>query len=610
MNAQMVKKIKLGITIAIIFCFVWFLIISPMNTFHENEKKLEKAARRYFELNHTQLPTGERIQTVSLQTLYHKSFIEGDLFIPYTTKTCSVSDSWVKVRKENGEYKYYVYLQCGILSSHIDHKGPEIHLNGDEEMTVGVGEKYKEPGVRSVVDDNDGKIKIEDVTIKGSVDTSKTGSYEITYTAFDSFNNKSTVTRTVTVVQKFRSTVKKLLKDTTNFTGLPTNNYVMISNMLFRIYGLDSNNNVIIVADEDVANVNHTKLDKWLDYYYNDCINDKAKKMIIKAKYCNMELTDTSLDTTQCSSYTNERYVYIPSAIEVNKANTGEGNFMKPNTMSWVANKKSGGTLAYLTRSFFFDEAAGQSYMSFDEKDNYGVRPMMTLKGGLLITGGNGSFEKPFVFGDTKKARSGSMLNERYTGEYFKDSGTIWRIIKKEEDGTIKAISNNSLRNYTKEQALIRMLQTTPYPTDKGYLYNPKNKNSVAYYINNTAVGYVDTSKIVNHDFSVPIYKKRVVYGDEKETKTYKAILSAPDMYEIFSAQPNDLDAEYTRSYWLKNSVDSDEWLVSYVTDIGVAYTESLRTVGRYGVRVVAYFKADTVVINGSGTLLDPYVIK
>ena len=204
MKSETVKKIKLLITFVIIIGFVWFLVVSPMITFRSNEKKLENAAKRYFELNSRELPTGERVKTVGLNTLYHKSFIEGDLYIPYTHKTCSIENSWVKVKKENNEYKYYTYLECGILSSTIDHKGPEITLNGGNSVTVGKGEKYTDLGVRSVIDNVDGKISTKEVTVKGEVDTSKVGTYEVKYIAFDSLSNKTEVTREVKVVQKLK----------------------------------------------------------------------------------------------------------------------------------------------------------------------------------------------------------------------------------------------------------------------------------------------------------------------------------------------------------------------------------------------------------------------
>ena len=201
MNKEALKKIKLVITIALVLAFVWFLIISPMITFHNNEGRLEEAAKRYFELNSNELPSGENIKTISLKTLYHKAFIKNDLYIPYTSKTCSIENSWVKVKRVNGEYKYYTYLECGVLSSTIDHKGPVITLNGDKKVTVGKGEEYKDAGVKSVVDNVDGKLNVKNVTITGEVDTSKIGTYEIKYTTFDSLKNKTVVTIIATGVE-------------------------------------------------------------------------------------------------------------------------------------------------------------------------------------------------------------------------------------------------------------------------------------------------------------------------------------------------------------------------------------------------------------------------
>ena len=150
MNKKAVRKIKLMVTCAILFGFLWFLVLSPMITFHDNEKTLEEAARRYFDLNPNELPTGERVKTVYLNTLYHKSFLKNDLRIPLTKKTCSIENSWVKVKRVNGDYKYYTYLECGVLTSNIDHKGPTIKLRGDKEMTIDVGNAYEEPGIESV----------------------------------------------------------------------------------------------------------------------------------------------------------------------------------------------------------------------------------------------------------------------------------------------------------------------------------------------------------------------------------------------------------------------------------------------------------------------------
>ena len=175
-----VGKVRFLIVLAIIGTFVWFLVISPMLTFHGNEKKLEEAAKRYYELNQNEIPTGQRVKTLSLKKLFDGAYIKKDMYVPYTKKTCSVENSWVKVkRNNNNELDYYVYLDCGILQSNVDHEGPEIKLIGSDEVTIGVGEVYKDEGIKSVVDNKDGKLKNEDVDIVSKVDTSKIGTYDV-----------------------------------------------------------------------------------------------------------------------------------------------------------------------------------------------------------------------------------------------------------------------------------------------------------------------------------------------------------------------------------------------------------------------------------------------
>ena len=594
MEKGKVKKIKFLITIVIILGFVWFLILSPMITFHRNEKKLEAAAKRYFELNSRELPTGERIKTIGLNTLYHKSFIEGDLYIPYTHKTCSIENSWVKVKRVNNEYKYYTYLECGILSSTIDHKGPDITLNGNNSITVGKGEKYTDMGVRSVVDNVDGKLNVKDVTIKGSVDTSKIGTYEIKYIAFDSLKNKTEVVREVKVVQKLDGTIKSTLKDKKNFKGMPENNYIRLSNQLFRVYGLTNDYNVIVVADEDIANVNYSKLDEWLDYYYRN-LNDITKKMIVETKFCNMSANESNINSTKCSNYTKKKKIYIPSVVEVNKAQDGEKNFMKPNTISWVANSKGDGKEAYVTRNVFFYEEAGKDFIPYEINDNYGVRPMFTIKGNSLISGGTGTIDDPYVFGDSKKAKGGTLLNERYTGEYVSIDGKEYRIVSVENDGTTKVISNFTIND--KVQASGRKNKI---------VYNPKDKNSAAYYINNKVGKYVDSSYFINHQIDVPIYKNKIIYGKEIDTKKYKAVFSAPNMYEMFSAQPQNFD---TNSYWMCNT-SNGERITGAMYDIGVPINERIESFTELQIRFVGYLKKDTVISSGNGTLDKPYILK
>ena len=76
-----------------------------------------------------------------------------------------------------------------------DKEGPEITLEGNEEMFVTVGNGFNDPGAKAT-DKCDGNIEVK---TSGSVDTSKNGDYTITYSAKDKAGNESKKTRKVTV---------------------------------------------------------------------------------------------------------------------------------------------------------------------------------------------------------------------------------------------------------------------------------------------------------------------------------------------------------------------------------------------------------------------------
>ena len=601
MNKKTISFLKLLVVVVIVALFAWFIFIKPSYNFSKYEKTLEEAAVRYYQLNQTELPTGKRVATVTMQTLYHKSYLKEDFYIPYTDKPCDLKESWVKVRKVDGEYKYYTYLQCGAMKSTVDNKGPEIKLNGSDVVTVDLGSKYKEPGVKSVVDNTDGKMDVKDVIVDSKkVDTEKIGTYKVTYTATDGLKNKTTVERTVEVVSKIKNAVKIANDKKDYYQGSNPANFVRLSGMLFRVIGVDGNN-VRIVADEDIANVNYSGISPWLEDYFMKHISENAKKLLVKNKYCNMKVTNENLNTTECTSFTDSRYSYIPSIVDVNLTKDDKStSFMKPETLSWLANEKDDKT-AYTTRNVFFGNEAGSDFYADSKTQNYGVRPVLTIKGDTLIKSGNGTSTSPYTFGETKTGKTDEAINTRYSGEYISYGGMLWRIIEVNEDGTTKVVS---IENIKKDGVNIK----TNYKKVKSdkKIYNPTQKNNVGYYINNKVSEYIDTSYFVNKEIKVPVYKKEIQYRKQKTTEKYKVKLSAPNMYEMFSASAK--SASRTRSYWLLNSSE-EPYYKALVTDAGVVITENVGDFDEYGIRVVANLKKSVSIKKGKGTKDSPYNI-
>ena len=595
MNNGVFKKIMIIVVIVIIALGIWFLGVSPILQFHKNEEKLTEAAKRYFELNKDRLPAGERVRTLSLNTLYKESYLDGDFKMPYTGKVCSLTNSWVKVSKVNGEYKYYTYLDCGVLKSNIDHDGPVITLEGDSEITLNVGDKYEELGIKSVVDANDGKLTENDVEIKGEVDTSKVGTYTVEYIAFDKLSNKGSVTRTINVVRNINETVKRSLDGKNNFVGEPNNNYIYFSNMLFRIYGLDKDNNVILISDDEVSYVNYSKIEKWLDEVFYKHLNDNSKKLIVKNKYCNMSINESEVDSIEkCSSYTDKRYSYIPSVFEIRNVQEEKKNFAKSSMYSWVANKGND-KRAYVTASVFPGDNRGKNFALFDNYYNFGIKPMLTIKGDTLLTSGDGSIDNPYSIGDVKKAKAGSLLNERYSGEYVTIGSIVWRIIDVDK-GNTKVVSITPITNKGEK------VESSSMNNSKTLIYDPKNKNNIGYFINNKSSKYINSSVFVNHEIEVPIYKNKIQYGEEIKTKKYTVKFSAPNMYDMYTAQRGN-------SFWLVNS-SQQERVHGAVHDTGVTKMEEVNYYEKFGIRLVGYIKDSVIISKGNGTEASPYVLK
>jgi hypothetical protein len=82
-----------------------------------------------------------------------------------------------------------------LLANNI---APTITIKGSNPTQLVVGESYIEAGV-IVTDDRDSNIN---VTISSNVDTTTTGTYQVTYTATDLASNISKATRTVTVTKE------------------------------------------------------------------------------------------------------------------------------------------------------------------------------------------------------------------------------------------------------------------------------------------------------------------------------------------------------------------------------------------------------------------------
>lgn len=578
------KKIKIVVVVVIIALILWFMVISPILKFKKNEKILENAAKRYYEINTGQLPTGKKIKTVELQTLYDKNFISDDLRSSYTKQVCDIRNSWVKVKKENNDYKYYTYLKCGVFSSKVDHEGPVIRLKGDELITINKGEKFKDSGIDSVSDDTDGKMDVKDVVIDSKkLNVNKIGTYEITYKIKDSFNNETVKIRTVKVTETLNHIVKKDTKGKNVYQGVQYNNYVKVDGILFRIVGINNDGSVKLVSSENLASVNYDGVDSWLNDYFYEKLSDSAKKIIVKQKFCNEEVSDPD-NYTKCNKYSKKKYVGLLSVADINNSKGEDSNMLSISNKTFLMNNNKNNAYIY----------SGQ-YNQKNKNEISGVMPVLNIKENRVVSSGNGSVDHPYIIkSNSNKLKVGSMISEAKTGEYLEYSGYSWRIIGKADDGSTQIIMNETLKlagdNYY-----------INYSENKFSKYNQKDKENIGFKIVNETPKYIKNNYLKKSSFNYYYFKKNIDYMNRKNQNTYKSKVSIPSMFDLYSSS---LEA----SFWLRETITGTKKNCSMFYE-GNASCDKYDTSTLREVRLTAYLLENIKVKSGAGTPDSPYQI-
>ena len=599
---KIIRIVVVVLVVLLVLAILYFAFYYPNKVFKDNEKKFIAAGERYYQINKNYLPNQEgRVLTVNLGTLIKEDYLD-DIYIPYSKKVCDLNESTVKAIKKDGEFQYYTYLKCGNYESSTDHEGPVITLNGDSTINLNKGDGYKEPGVKSVVDDTDGNLNVDDVTIKGEVDTNTVGTYEITYSASDSLNNKSEVTRKVVVEESLSNVVREATSDTNGYyKGDALNNYVMFNNMTFRIVKINSNNTVTIASDEVLANVDYTNdgrfadssLDSWLNDYFYNLLESKYKKLITSSKWCDDVLNADNYVATECSRSSAKRNVGILSIQDYNNTLADDISFLDFGGIVWYANLDSNNNPWTMTDLYDYplkSEPMNQEYL-------FNVRPAVTLKKNTKVLSGDGSEVDPYILVENDSARRNTLINERQIGEYINYSGYTWRIAGINDD-TTEIIMTGVVTNDDVELQI-------GYNNSGAKVYNPNKKGNIGYQVINEMTKYVSTDLFTKTKVEVPIYNNKVTYKGKKGTKTYNNIVTIPSVFDIFTAKG---DNSSDGGYWYIDSSKEDGVKTVMYPAGTVTYT-TVTDDRTEGVKIKAYLKSDVFITDGDGSLEHPYTI-
>lgn len=586
MSEKNKKKITISLIVVIAVALIWFLIISPLIEFKKSEKEVLNAGKRYFEVNKTYLPTGNRIKTISLKTLYNKDFIKEDIKVPNSSSMCDENESWVKVQKKNNEYNYNVYLKCGIYSSKVDHKGPTITLKGENEITVNKGDKFKDPGIASVSDNTDGKIDTKQVKVDSNVNINKNGTYEIKYSIKDSFDNKTEVIRTVKVVQILDKIVKKETDKTNYYKGNDNNNYIKLDGILFKIVGLNEDGSVKVTSSEPLAFVDYNSVDTWLNDYFYDKLSDNVKKYIkTDSKWCNEVISNTD-NYTKCNKYGKKKAVGLLSVADINNSKDKEENSDLLGQQSFLLTNQKGNKIIKMI-------PIDNKFDTNSKKEVSGIRPTINLKNNIIISSGNGTDSSPYIIkGTNNKVKPGSQVSNLRIGEYINYSGFNWRVSNKEDNGNIQLVLDETLSS--DESYLI-----PEFGIGEKY-YSTNNKTNIGYKLVNEFSKYVNTKLLKKQTIEVYNYKGNATYNSKVHSNKYTIKLAEVSMFELFSTSTSD-------NYWFKESDGKGNAYAN--SPVGDVVKYSIEENNNSMIKLSVLVDGKSTIKLGSGSKNDPYTI-
>lgn len=573
------KSVTKILVIAGVLLIIYLLFIFPLIKFNENESTLLKGAKRYFEINKNLLPEEGEIRTINGVELLDKKYIP-DLRTAYNHDTCDTRHSFVKVKRKEGQYLYYTYLKCGIFSSNIDHTGPVITLNGNDTINVERYSKFKDPGVKSVIDNNDGKINAKDVAVSSDVDTSKNGVYTITYSAVDTLENKTEVTRTVKVTQNLSKTVEKATGKSNVYVG-DGDNYIMFSGQLYRIVGLDSDGNTKIVANEDVGHIDFNSIKDYLNDFYDTLTNDSKKYVVINYNFCSDTVSSKDKDKIiTCNSKKNTGNSGLLSINEYNSSLTKEGgSFLYPDTVNWTSNAQND-KKAWVTRNVFYGVEG--NYYNYDRNYIFSIRPVLVIKKDTLVKKGTGSYRNPYIIDNFKELKGGTKINKLRAGEYISYRGQLYRVSSSTKDG-VKVISYENF-------------DASDINANKKY--NPdKNNGNIGYFVDNNISKQVSVKLFKKHQINANTFEKYPTYNGKHTTKKYNVRVSIPSVFDFYSSVNK-------QTYYVEYSKKYKQY---YGSENGTVFLPSEAILQASATKIAGYLRDDAVVVSGSGTLDDPY---
>ena len=361
-------------------------------------------------------------------------------------------------------------------------------------------------------------------------------------------------------------------------------NYLMYSNLLWRIVKINKDNSIMLVLENSItslaygidADYSDSSIVKWMNkdasISYSGVLESKLNDVssyLVKTNVCTDVVTD--VEKLTCKKNVNDYYLGLLSVLDYVKTG-GKKSFINNDSISYLVNHNSEKNVWYLDKGVL---------NTSNGDDMLGVRPTITLSPTVTIKSGNGSETDPYIIEDKKNMFA----------SYVKLDNDVWRIYDF-DDTYVKLSFTDYLQD--KNDTKIEYIYS-----NKDYRHNDTVYGSLAYYLNRTylnSLSYKDI--IVNSNYYNGYYGEDNDYDLEDVYKnpidTHVALLSIGDVILTPS-----LDNYFTSTGTYLNSTS----VYVYKKNLDVT---SKKVTNEVNVVPCITIKKD-LLTKGNGTKDDPY---
>ena len=375
----------------------------------------------------------------------------------------------------------------------------------------------------------------------------------------------------------------KEINNQSYFIDDANNNYLMYSNILWRIIKVNSDNSIVAISDNSLTSLAYGKEVNYLESYINKWLNKTQDEYsgILESQLNNVSgylqknivCLDkvNKVDNNGCKDTNDDYYFSLLSTVDF--ANIGNKNsYVVNNEYFYLNNTNEESQVWYIT-----DE--GKLSLS-DGGNIIGVKPVITIKANIDYIDGNGKKDSPYVI-ETERGLFGG---------YVKLDNTLWRIYQV-NDTEVRLVMNDYLKVNKQNLSYI-------YSNISSY-HDDYKVNSIAYYL--------------NHDFLNTLsYKSKIkevlwtngYYGDSNNYD-YKTAINTTVNTKVALISMADIRLNNSLNNYFTMTGTTDRGVTMYTIESNQkVYTKNIRSKAN----VLPAISLDKDLLKkGNGTIDSPY---